>query len=201
MNNAKFCALLIAVAAFSLTAFAQPQTKERYSSEPGRDAERISVKGKIEKIEGQRALLKTDKGETVTVHLGPEHYWREKGYQLRSGVDATVDGWGDLYDDDGGFIFAGAIYGNGFHFEVAGSDGYPRWAGNDWDGWRSDWDYFYYYYMSPPPRDWRWHHRPHWRHRGPRDDSPRWDHPRGDRPHRPGPPPGPPPRPPRGRWQ
>lgn len=197
MNNAKFCALLIVVAAFSLTAFAQPQTKERYSTEPGQDAKRVSVKGKIEKIEGQRALLKTDQGEKITVHLGPEHYWKEKGYQLRSGVDATVDGWGDLYDDDGGFIFAGAIYGNGFHFEVAGSDGYPRWAGGYWDGWRPDWDYFYWYYMSPPPPHyywgpppphWRWHHRPHWRHHRP---------PRHDRPY----PPGPPPRPPRGRWQ
>jgi hypothetical protein len=192
MKHAKLPLLAIAALAFTLTAIAQPRMNERYSSEPGRDLERISVTGKIEKIEGQRALLKTDQGEMITVHLGPEHYWQEKGYQLHSGVDATVDGWGDLYDEDGGFIFAGAIYGDGFHFEFSGSDGYPRWADreDDWDGWRPSWDDFYFYYMGPPPPhfywgppppDWRWHHgRPHERH-----------HPRGDRPRHPGPPPRP----------
>ncbi|MBU1985109.1 hypothetical protein KJ815_11955 [bacterium] len=186
MKSAKLSLLFLIVAAFALAAVAQPRYKERYSTEPGNDVERISVKGKIEKIEGQKALLKTADGREVTIHLGPQRYWHEKGYRLRSGVQATVDGWGDPYADDGGFLFAGAIYGDGFYFELSTSHGYPMWAdpGDRWNGWRPSYDCYNYYYSAPPPwhgywgppPHWRGHHRPHWRH------DPHWRHPPPPRP-------------------
>lgn len=194
MKIGKFPPIALLLVAFVVTAAAQPpRYVERHSTDPGRDLDRVSVIGKIEKIDGQRALLRTSDGEEITVHLGPQHYWHQKGYQLRTGVIATVDGWGELYTEDGGYIFAGSIYGDGFHFDLSDSRGYPRWA--DRDDWSDDWcpriDYYEVHYHAPPP----WQFRPYWGW-GPPPPHGRWQHhPRWHHRHdRPGPPP-PPPRP------
>ncbi|MBI5060062.1 hypothetical protein HZB60_09830 [candidate division KSB1 bacterium] len=185
--------------------WAAPRYVERYSTDTGRDLDRVSVSGTITSIDGQRATLRTERGAQVTVNLGPRRYWDQRGYSLRSGVDVTVSGWGELYDDDGGFLFAGSIDGPGFYFELWDSDGYPRWAdrGDYGYGWHPSfewadrhycgdgprWSERGYYYVPPPPRlhvGWYWggpprhpHHRcdNHCRHdhRGPG-----WDH-RGGR--------------------
>jgi hypothetical protein len=182
-------ALMIAVAA----AFAQPPEPERYSTEPGQDMKHVSVKGKIERITGQRATLKTEDGRQVTVHLGPQRFWNERGYKLDTGARVTVDGWGEVLGDDGGFIYAGGIYGDGFSIELMNSRGYPMWADpEDWaDDWYPSYGAFQLYfgppwgygpwgYWGPPPRWWRPHGwwSPGWRHHD------RWH----DRPHRPPPP-------------
>ena len=186
-------ALTIAVAG----ALAQPPEPERYSSDRAQDMKHVSVKGKIGRITGQRAVLKTEDGRQVTVHLGPQRYWRDQGYNLKSGARVTVDGWGEVLDDDGGFIYAGGIYGDGYSIELMNSRGYPMWA--DPDDWADDWypshgsfelyfgppwGYGPWGYWGPPPRWWRPHGwwQPGWRHH----DRPHDRH--HDRPHRPPPP-------------
>lgn len=181
--------IFVLLLAFSV-ASAQPRDRERYSSDGDKDLKKVSVKGKVEQISGQKAVLKTDDGRQVTVHLGPQRYWRDKGYRLNTGAEVTVDGWGEIMGDDGGYLYAGGIYGNGYSIELMGSDGYPRWA--DRHGWDDDWYpcievYELYFgpswghgpwgYWGPPPR---WWHRPHWW-------GPRWHHP--PRHHCPPPPP------------
>ena len=172
-------ALLLFGFALATTSQAAPRYRDRSSTDPGNDLERISIRGKVESISGQKALVVTEKGARVTVHLGPQSYWREKGYNLRRGVDVTVDGWGEIDDEDGGYCYAGEISGDGFFFDLSDSQGYPRWADeNDYyDGWQPSLDFYIGYYgWSPtwswygqPPRFWRhWYYRPHYRYWGPR---------------------------------
>ncbi len=178
-------AFVILVLFWACTTTAQPRYKERFSTDPGKDLERVSLKGKIEKVTGQKATLKTESGQSVTVHLGPEHYWRQKGYHLESGTDVTVDGWGELCEGEGSFVFAGGIYGDGFYFELSDTHGYPRWA-DPWDddaGWYPRLDMYWSYYDVPPwwwgpppgywgPPPWWWRHGPPPHHR--HHDDPRW---------------------------
>lgn len=204
--KAKIIILTIA-ALLVATAYAEPGRRfvERSSTDSEQDLERVSIRGVVKDIEGQRAMVKTESGEQVTVHLGPRWYWQDKGYSLRSGLEVEVAGWGELYGEDGGYMFAASIHGDGFHFEIADSEGYPRWGGY-WDEPcrpcpRRYYGYYDMYYYMPPPRCWDGP-RPYW---GPRWD--RWhDGPRHHgwhRPHRPGPDrppaPHPPPRQRRGR--
>ncbi|RPH93114.1 hypothetical protein EHM69_11140, partial [candidate division KSB1 bacterium] len=139
MRHAKLPTLLIAVLMISVASYAAPQQDQpANAAEAKKDLKRVSVKGKVEKIEGQRAVVKTDDGKKVTVHLGPQKYWRDKGYRLPRGAQITVDGWGEVWDDDGGYMYAGGIHGDGFHFEFMDSEGYPYWASrDDWrdEGW------------------------------------------------------------------
>ena len=176
----KLFATLIAIAGIAvMTAAAQPRDTERYSTDPEKNTKRVSVKGKITQIEGQRAVLKTEDGKKVTVHLGPQRYWRDKGYRLEKGARVTVDGWGEVFGDDGGFLYAGGIYGDGYSIELMNSRGYPMWADpDDWDDdWYPSYSVFELYfgapwghgpwgYWGPPPRWWRPHGwwAPGWRH-------------------------------------
>lgn len=182
MQTTRIKLALLAVLIGALAAGAQPRYKERAATEPGPDLKRQSVQGKVEKIEGQKAVVKTDDGRQVTVHLGPRDYWQKKGYRLQSGARVTVDGWGEDYGDDGGYLFAGGIYGDGFYFELTDSRGYPRWADDDewYDGWRPRLGYYQQWYWSPfyggyvgwgPPPPYWWE-PVHWRHRPP----PPWWH-------------------------
>jgi hypothetical protein len=179
-------ALLLFV--MSVPLLAAPRYVERYSTDNGRDLERVSVTGEIISISGQKAKLLTEDGQHVTVNLGPRRYWEQRGYSIHSGVEVTVGGWGEIYDGDGGYVFAGSIDGPGFYFEMCDSDGYPRWADRDGyrDGWCpsfdwadrcycDDYDRYIYrdvYYAPPPPRvhvslGWCWgvpRHNVYWWH-------------------------------------
>jgi hypothetical protein len=188
MKRSFIPALITIVGIAVMTAVAQPRDTERYSTDPGKDMKRVSVEGKITKIEGQRAVLKTEDGRKVTVHLGPERFWRDKGYHLDKGAHVTVDGWGEVYDDDGGFLYAGGIYGDGYSIELMNSRGYPMWADpEDWDDeWYPSYSVFELYFGAP------WGHGP-WGYWGP---PPRWWRPYGwwqpglrHHHERPGPPP------------
>jgi hypothetical protein len=152
-------------------------------AEPRRDLERKRVAGVVETIEGQEAYIRTDDGARVSVQLGPQSYWRERGYRLRSGSRVEADCW---YDPEGrsDWYFAGSIWGPGFHFELSNGDGIPYWVDNDdyyySDGWGPSCDSyviwydcapsFYIYAPPPPPRyhfygpRWRSHWRD-WNHR------------------------------------
>jgi hypothetical protein len=187
MKLARLSSLVLILLVTAAVAAAQPDYKERISTDPGRDLGRVSVKGKIESISGQKAVLKTEEGRTVRVNLGPEQYWRDRGYHLEAGSRVTVDGWGDIEDEDGGYIYAGDIYGPDFHFEICDSHGYPRWADrDDWDGgWYPSQAFFEVYFFGPPPYGpplW-WYYsppRPWWRHHYPQYYGP----PRGHHPDR-----------------
>jgi hypothetical protein len=167
MKTKTFLILVLMGLLLASTVIAAPRHRERYSTDPGNDVDRIHVKGKIESISGQKALLITDQGSKITIHLGPQHYWREKGYNLHTGAIVDVSGWGELYDEDGGYCYAAEISGDGFFFDLADSHGYPRWADRDeyFEEWHPTIDYYeiYYgaspWYWCPPPRF--WHHRPH----------------------------------------
>jgi hypothetical protein len=165
-----------------MTASAQPAP----DNEEQAKLPRMSVKGRIAKIEGQRAVLITPRGRNVTVNLGPENFWRDRGYRLDEGTDVTVDGWGEYDDEDGGYIFAGGIRGDNFSFDICDSRGFPYWADRDdyEDGWYPQRDRFEVYFFGspwvwgPPPRwwdgpRWRWH-RYWYRHHAAPPPPPWW---------------------------
>ncbi|HEY3295578.1 MAG TPA: hypothetical protein VGL38_09065 [bacterium] len=112
--------------------------------------ERIS--GMVESVQGEKATIRTGRGDRVQVNLGPQAYWREHGYRLTPGRQVTVEGWrGD--DDDRGPFFAGGIWGPDFYFELTNGNGFPMWADQDdyWDGWYPTADYYDHYYCGPAP--------------------------------------------------
>lgn len=190
MNTSRF--LLIAaltIVAVAAPLSAQPRYHERYSTDEQNGLKKVTVNGRIESIDGPRATLRTESGDHVSVNLGPRWYWQQQGYNIREGVDITVSGWGDLYGNDGGFLFAGSLWGPGFSIELWNSDGYPRWADDrdygDGYNWRPDYNWCdrqwccdpprryveYRYCPPPPPRHycwtpaprWGWDDRHHWR--------------------------------------
>lgn len=155
-------ALLLSVAA-ATSLSAAPRYRERRSTD---DLERVHVRGKIVRIEGQKATLRTDAGGRVTMHLGPRWYWRERGYRLRTGAHVTVRGHGEVWHDEGGFIYPNEIEGDGFYIDLADQYGYPRWAPDEYyhDGWQPNIVFYrdYYYCPPPPPPPPRWdRYRPH----------------------------------------
>ncbi|MFH1010841.1 MAG: hypothetical protein V1784_06380 [bacterium] len=160
-------ALLVSIA-MAATLSAAPRYRERRST---KDLERVDVKGKIERIEGRKATLRTDTGRRVTVHLGPQWYWRDRNYRLDRGAHVEVRGYGEVWDDEGGFVYPYEIEGEDFAYDFADEYGYPRWAPDDeyYDGWYPTIvfynDYFYCPPPPPPPR-WYWHQPRH--HYGPR---------------------------------
>lgn len=121
-----------------------------------------TIQGRVESVEGQKAVVRTQSGRRVEVDLGPQAYWKEKGYRLHSGIPVRVQGW-TRGDDDGPF-FAGGIWGPDFYFELTNDAGFPNWADNDdyWDGWFPTSDYYHAYYYGPvpyafgPPPPWWW---------------------------------------------
>ncbi len=160
-------AALALVVGLMTVATAAPKYSERWTTDPDdRDLDRVSVSGKIESIRGQQATMRTEDGQRVTVHLGPQWYWHDKGYSIESGRPATVSGWGSV--DDDGYLFAASISGPGYYFELCDSDGYPRWADRDdfdrgcypthrycRDAWYCDRPHRDRYYCEPP----RWTYR------------------------------------------
>jgi hypothetical protein len=146
----------------------------------------------VESIQGQQAMIRTDDDQLVRVQLGPQSYWRDHGYRLRSGSRITADCW---YDPESGsdWYFAGSIWGPGFAFVLTNDEGVPYWVDDDdyyYDSygpcresfcvWYDCSPWFYIYAPPPPPRyhfwgpRWRMHYRQwhHWRggdwHPGPR---------------------------------
>jgi hypothetical protein len=131
------------------TLSATPRYKERRST---RDLNRVDVKGKVERIEGRKATLRTDNGRRVTVHLGPQWYWRERNYRLDKGVDVEVRGYGEIGDQNA-FVYPYEMEGEGFDYDFADENGYPRWAPDDdyYDGWYPSVSFYNDYYYCPPP--------------------------------------------------
>ncbi|MBU1706763.1 hypothetical protein KKB28_02485 [bacterium] len=174
MRNRQFITLIllaffVAVASIS----AAPRYKERRSTD---DLERVHVRGKVTRIEGQKATIRTESGAHVNVHLGPKWYWREHGYQLRTGSYVDVRGYGEFYEEDeGGYIYPYEIEGEGYRMDLADEYGYPRWAPDDGysDGWYPSRGFYQDYYYCPPPPPPppppRWYsHHPRYHRYGPR---------------------------------
>jgi hypothetical protein len=211
MNRLLIATLTILLVLSTVPAMGQ-RWVERNSTESDRDLDRVSFAGEITSIDGQVACIRTDDGETMYVHLGPRWYWHERGYRLRTGIHVEVSGWFD--DEDESSCYAGYISGDGFHFELSDSDGYPLWLqDNDrGDNWQPRHNIVFDYYWNPPPRPPVWWHAPrynywgdHWRpygrpryhhdgprwggpgHGGPRHDGPGWGGPGHDGPRHDGP--------------
>jgi hypothetical protein len=182
MNRLLIATLTILLVLSTVPAMGQ-RWVERNSTESDRDLDRVSFAGEITSIEGQVASIRTDEGEIMRVHLGPRWYWHERGYRLRTGIHVEVSGWFD--DDDESSCYAGYISGDGFHFELSDSDGYPLWLQDNDRGedWRPRHNVVFDYYWNPPPRPPVWWQAPRYNH---------WDNHCGYRPHprydhRPGP--------------
>jgi hypothetical protein len=195
MNRLLIATLTILLVLSTVPAMGQ-RWVERNSTESDRDLDRVSFAGEITGIDGQVATIRTDEGETMYVHLGPRWYWHERGYRLRTGIHVEVSGWFD--DDDESSCFAGYISGDGFHFELSDSEGFPLWAqDNDRDEWQPRHNVVYDYYWNPPPRPPVWWQAPrfqqwnnHWGDRRPpryHHNGPRWGGPGRDGPRHDGP--------------
>jgi hypothetical protein len=198
MKRKLWFTLILAFLLGAGVAVAQPGDEQSYpgptdQNSQNQDLKHVSVQGKIERITDQSAVLRTQDGKEVTVHLGPEAYWRDKNYHLNTGAQVTVDGWGEIYDQGGSFIYAGRISGNGYSIELMDSRGYPMWAdqGEEGDVWYPSYSVFELYFGSPwgygpwgywgsPPYWWHrpmwWHERPHYRPYRPWSPPPRPPH-------------------------
>ncbi len=169
MRNKQFFILILLaffVAAASL--YAAPRYKERRSTQ---DLERVHVRGKVMRIEGQKATIRTETGAYVNVHLGPKWYWRQRGFRLRTGSHVEVRGYGEFYEDEGGYVYPYEIEGEGYRMDLADEYGYPRWAPSDgyYDGWYPSRGFYDNYYYCPPPPPPRWYrHHPRYHRYGPR---------------------------------
>ncbi|MBK6911762.1 MAG: hypothetical protein IPH10_12670 [bacterium] len=122
------------------------------------DLDRIRIEGRIESIRGQIAYIEDDCGETFRVHLGPQWYWDDRDYYLRSGWYVTVIAWQDPYED---YCYAGEIRGRDFCYDLCDSRGYPRWRNDDgcYSGWRPTRSFFEIYFVIGDPLWHCSHHR------------------------------------------
>jgi len=141
-----------------------------------RDLQRKRVTGVVESINGQQAFVRTEQGARVGVRLGPESYWRERGYRLHSGSRVTVDGWCDENNSD--WYFAGSIAGPGFYFELSNDEGIPYWVDDDdyyygagwgpcyetYDVWYGCRPYGDRFVAPPPPPRYYFYWGPRWRY-------------------------------------
>jgi len=164
-----FILMLLASVILATTLSAAPRYRERRSTD---NLERVKVRGKIVGIEGRKATLKTDSDSRVTVHLGPQWYWRERGYRLNTGAYVDIGGYGEVGDDEGGYVYPYEIEGEDFYVDLADENGYPRWAPDDeyYDDWNPTIVFYENYYYCPPPPPppprhyWHGHHRSHSRY-------------------------------------
>jgi hypothetical protein len=190
----------------AITASAQPAPRNNERVPVLKESQ---IEGTVESVRGDEAIVRTQEGWKVNVNLGPERFWRERGYRLEPGVRVHVRGWRQGDDFEGPF-FAGTIWGPHFRFTLTNEAGYPFWAdpADCAAGWYPTWDDYYYLYWGPygprwwaygppppppaPPMWWRHHHPGRRGHgpgryyddRGPRghgDDRGRWDNNRDNR--------------------
>jgi hypothetical protein len=147
------CSLLMSWA----IAGAQPLDEERVSTDVSRrDMHRVKINGEVQSIRGGRAVVETPDGDRVNVNLGPQSYWRDRGYHLDRGDRVTIEGWRERDDDDDDFagpVFAGSMWGPDFSFELTNEDGWPLWCdpADCPDGWYPTLDFYDTCYFYNPP--------------------------------------------------
>lgn len=83
----------------------------------------IKVSGKIESTAFPMAVLKTSKGESYTLRLGPWWFWQDRGYKLSAGENVEVEGF-----QSGDFIVPSVIKGAGKEIRLRDQNGYPLWG-------------------------------------------------------------------------
>lgn len=84
----------------------------------------IKVSGKIESLTFPMATLKTSKGETYTLRLGPWWFWQDKGYKLNQGDTVEVEGYRSA-----DFVVPSIIRASGKEIRLRDANGYPLWGG------------------------------------------------------------------------
>jgi hypothetical protein len=82
----------------------------------------------VGRMGGIHANLKTDKGETVPVHLGPAWYLDGQAMVLKPGDKVTVRGSRIVFDDKPAII-AAEITKDGRTLRLRDENGVPAWAG------------------------------------------------------------------------
>ncbi len=84
----------------------------------------IKVSGKIESLSFPTAILKTSKGETYTLRLGPWWFWKEKGYTLEEGENVEVEGF-----QTANVIVPSVIKASSGDIILRDANGWPLWGG------------------------------------------------------------------------
>jgi hypothetical protein len=80
---------------------------------------------------GVHADLKTDKGETIAVHLGPAWYLDKQTLTLKQGDKVTIRGSRVTLDDKPAII-AAEVSKQGETLRLRDDNGVPVWAGRGW---------------------------------------------------------------------
>ncbi|MEJ5300007.1 MAG: hypothetical protein WHS38_03365 [Thermodesulforhabdaceae bacterium] len=125
----------LVMAAISVTGYAQPPQQSTTGICPCvASMSPISVSGKIESLTFPMAVLKTPKGETYTLRLGPWWFWQDKGYKLNVGDNVEVEGF-----QSSGLIVPSVIRAPSGDIKLRDSNGYPLWGGGGPRGGRGRW--------------------------------------------------------------
>jgi len=100
----------------------------------------VELKGTVEKVEkiipekgmsnGVHLIMKTDKKETISVHLGPEWFLDNQDVQIAKGDAITVNGSKVTYENKPAII-AKTIEKEDSVLELRDDNGFPK-----WNGWR-----------------------------------------------------------------
>jgi hypothetical protein len=77
---------------------------------------------------GVHIILKTDKGETLSVHLGPEWYVEKQAITLKQGDQVQVRGSRVTFQDKPALI-AAEVTKDGKTLHLRDANGVPAWAG------------------------------------------------------------------------
>lgn len=124
MKPIKLIIALILVLVMAGTAFSQPARTQSMcpcvaSMKP------VKLTGKIESVTFPMATLKTPKGETYTLRLGPWWFWQDKGYKLNAGENVELEGF--LSENDN-IVVPSVIRASGKEIKLRDEYGYPLWG-------------------------------------------------------------------------
>lgn len=138
MRNA--CTAILAVAV--MAALAVPEALAQKQRGPGKGmpkydpASEVTVKGTVEKVvehtspmgwKGTHFTLKSEKNETLTVHLGPSAFLEEEGFKLAPGDEVEVTGSKLNYDGEDALV-ARMVKKGDKTLTLRNAQGIPQWS-------------------------------------------------------------------------
>lgn len=88
----------------------------------------VHLSGTIESVAFPTAVLKTSKGESYTLQLGPWWYWQNKGYKLSAGENVSVDGFLSSGGNVPNLVLVSVIHSSGGEIRLRDDNGYPQWG-------------------------------------------------------------------------
>lgn len=125
MKPVKLVTALILMLVMAGTAFSQPAQTQGMcpcvaSMKP------VKLTGKIESVTFPMAVLKTSKGETYTLRLGPWWFWQDRGYKLNAGENVDLEGF---LSENANIVVPSVIRASGKEIKLRDEYGYPLWGG------------------------------------------------------------------------